>query len=159
MRRNLVLIFWSVLFAAFALGAQAQKKAMSFDDYGPERSLLDSLYQNAMNADSTLAVFGDRQPAFMEAWQEFLGKIGSYLHEHGFEWGGPTRCFVRIYFDASGQVDVFLYSFREGAIDPVKRDRFGTLLNELLATHGFPLTAAVPFSQCGPVTFQDVAPK
>ena len=54
-----------MLFAVLALNGNAQNRAMSFSDYGPERVLLDSLYQNAMNVDSTLAVFGGRQEAFM----------------------------------------------------------------------------------------------
>ncbi len=148
-----------MLFSVLAFDATAQKRAMSFDDYGPERLLLDSLYQNAMNADSTLAVFGDRQDVFMVAWPEFLGELGHYLKDHDFEWGAPTRCFARVYFSATGQVDVFLYSFRDGTLDAEKEGRFGELLNGFLAAHVFPLKAVVPFAQCGPVVFQDAPPK
>lgn len=145
----------SMLFSVLAFGVTAQKRAMSFNDYGPERVLLDSLYQNAMNADSTRAVFGDRQEAFMVAWPEFLAELAHYLKDHDFQWGAPTRCFARIYFADTGRVDLFLYSFREGTIDRAKEERFGELLNGFLAAHEFPLKAAVPFAQCGPVVFQD----
>lgn len=97
----------SMLFSVLAFGVTAQKRAMSFNDYGPERVLLDSLYQNAMNADSTRAVFGDRQEAFMVAWPEFLAELAHYLKDHDFQWGAPTRCFARIYFADTGRVDLF----------------------------------------------------
>lgn len=142
-----------------AFDTSAQKRAMSFNDYGPERVLLDSLYKSAVNADSTLAVFGDQQDAFVAAWSEFLGEIARYLQNHDLQWGAPARCFVRVYFNPAGQVDVFLYSFREGSVDASKEKRFGELLNGFLATHGFPLKAAVPFAQCGPVIFQDARSK
>lgn len=147
-----------VSFIALALsaGLSAQPRAWSFEDYGPGRIQLDGLYAPAIGADS--AVFADREEAFVAAWQGFVQAIGQHLRDGGFVWGRPTRCFLRVYFDACGMVDRFLYSFPEDAITKEQATRFHALLNGFLAENAFPLSDLEPFSQCGPVVFRDAEP-
>ncbi|MBL7964210.1 MAG: hypothetical protein JNM31_10260 [Flavobacteriales bacterium] len=148
--RSTILLLVGVLTSGEAL---AQPRAWTFNAYGPSRVQLAGLYRPALGGDS--AVFAERDEEFIAAWQQFMTMLGTSLKENGFTWGAPTRCMALVYFDACGSVDRFLYSFREGTLDPAKAERFGILLNAFLEQHVFPLKAMEPFSQCGPLVFHD----
>ncbi len=141
---------------AFALPmlANAQRKAMTIQEYRAlHGTSIDSTYRSAIDADSTKAVFGSRTDEVIAAWQVYWNELGGFLRDSGFVWELDTRCLARVYFNAEGGVDHFLYSFRAGTLDEVRQQEFDRLLNEFVAGHSIALKAAEPFSQCGPAVF------
>jgi hypothetical protein len=118
---------------------------------------LDSLYPNALNADTSIyAVFRGQEQEFIRAYQEFLTKLSYFLKANDFEWGAPTRCFNKIYFNGKGEVDYFLFNFKPGTMSAAKQSEFAKLLEEFKKTHQFTLVPDEPFSQCSPVVYEDL---
>lgn len=118
---------------------------------------LDSMYRSAVNvADSSLAVFKTREmsDSLIGSYQKFLKGLGKYLRENHFEWGKETKCWNRIYFNADGRVDYYLFDFKTDVADE-KTERFKKLFKSYASTHKINISAAVNFAQCGHVTFRD----
>lgn len=132
------------------------QKAMTFNEAKENNiriSYLDSIYRSGIHADTTLAVFKTNQGEYIVAYQRLLKDLGKYLKANNFLWEKPTKGFNRIYFDKSGKIDYFLYSFRPDQLTPEQEKRFGKLLSSYIADHSFSLTAPVKFAQCSPVTY------
>lgn len=128
---------------------EALELEMNFDS-------MDSLYQNAVNVDSTKAVFktAEQSGKVHEEWQKLLQELGNHLKENDFEWEQPTDGFNRIYFDSDGSIDYFIFSFRgPGTPDEEREAEFKQLLNEFLADYKADLKADQKFSQCGGVRY------
>jgi len=125
------------------------------EENGVRTSKLDSIYPSGLDADSTKAVFWNKQDEFIKAYQETLQALGNYLKENKFSWNKQTRCFNRIYFSKDGKVDYFLYNFSKGELTPEKEKQFDTLLNQFIKKYKFPLTAKTGFAQCSPVRYND----
>lgn len=134
----------------------AQQRAFTFQEYRVlnEGTSLDSLYRSAMHVDSTKAVFRGRTQEFWDAWQAFLRELGDHLKTSGFRWTSDTRLSTRIYFNADGSVNRFLYSFPRDHTDADTQKRFAELLDAFLAEHAIAVQAAEGFAQCGPVLFK-----
>jgi hypothetical protein len=147
-----------VLFAGLC---SAQHGAMTIKDYRATHSgtSLDSSYRSALHVDSTKAVFGDRKQEFWDAWQDFLGRLGAHLKSNGLRWAQDTQLTTRIYFNADGTVNTFLYSFPRGHTDLEQQKRFGELLNAFLRENRIGATATEGFAQCGPVMFKTSVPE
>ncbi len=129
--------------------------AVSFDEAGAlhlRGPHMDSIYQSGLNVDSTKAVFGENEEAYIESYQNMLQEFGKYLKQNNFFWDEPTHGFNRIYFNEQGKVDYFLYSFRT-EIPEEKQEQFETLLNQFIKTYQFPMQAKCKFAQCSPVTY------
>ena len=118
---------------------------------------LDSIYAPGAHADSTLAVFGTRQDAYIRAYQGMLQDLGDFLKKNGFVFDKPTKGFNKIYFNMDGYVDHFLFSFRPDQLTAEQESEFHRLLEEFLKTYQFPMQAEKSFSQCSPVTYQPPA--
>ncbi len=117
---------------------------------------LDSIYQSAVNVDTSLAVFktdADQQKMF-EAYSTFLKDFGKFLKQHDFAWGQETKCWNRLYFDKDGSVDYYIYNFKS-QIEKAKEEQFKLLFAEYIMTHKINITADKKFSQCSPVTYLD----
>ena len=56
---------------------------------------------------------GRQQQEFTTSCQHLLKDLNLYLHEHGYSWKQPTRCFNRLYFHADGSIAYFLYHFKK----------------------------------------------
>ncbi len=118
---------------------------------------LDSMYRSAVNVvDSSLAVFKTKEMSdnLIGSYQKFLRGLGKYLHENHFEWGKETKCWNRIYFNADGRVDYYLFDFKTDVRDE-KTERFKELFKSYASRHKIDISAPVKFAQCGHVTFRD----
>jgi hypothetical protein len=136
----------------------SQKMADSFQhaiDKGVSIERLDSLYQSSVHVDSTKAAFRGQEEVFVESYTALIKSLQYHLKINGFFWGKPTRCFNRVYFNKSGEIDYFLFNFKPGEIDAEKEKKFRKLLYEFINTYRFPLTNTVNFAQCSPVAYAD----
>lgn len=153
------MVFLGLLITA-AFHSFGQSKAMAFQDAEKQGILLktlDSLYKNAVHSDGKLAVFktAEEQANLRKAYVGFLLNLASFLKTHKFKWEKQTRCYNRIYFNATGTVDYFLYNFSREQISAEKEVEFGRLLNLFVKDYKFPLTANEGFAQCSPVKYSD----
>ena len=117
---------------------------------------LDSLYLSAIHIDSTKAVFKSKEESdsLMHCYTRFLREFGRYLRQNDFNWEQTTRCWNRIYFNAGGAVDYYLFDFKTPISDE-KMTRFKALFTSFAETHKIGITAKVNFAQCSPVTYTD----
>jgi len=148
---------FTTFFLLISLTIFAQK-AMTFEDAeknGIRISQLDSIYPSGLHADSTKAVFWDKQDEFIKAYQKTLQDLGAYLKANNFSWDKQTRCFNRIYFSKDGTIDYFLFNFSKDAITPEREKQFAVLLNKFVKDYRFPLSATTGFAQCSPVRYSD----
>lgn len=119
---------------------------------------LDSVYTSAVHTDTTLAVFKteSEQEAMQKAYIKLLQDFGKFLSENNFKWDKPTRCFNRIYFNADGTIDYFLFNFLGKPEDKPSENiekEFQRLLNVFISDYKFSLTAKTKFAQCSPTTY------
>jgi hypothetical protein len=120
-------------------------------------SFLDSSYRSGIQADSSLSVFKAAPDEYIAAYQSMLQELGKYLHANGFDWEKPVKGFNRIYFDKTGKIDYFLYSFREGQLTAEQEKRFAELLGKFITSYRFSLSADTGFAQCSPVTYLPIS--
>jgi len=155
MKLILSLIFFLFVNLVFA------QKAMTFGEAEQlhiPASHLDSIYKSGIHSDTSLAVFKTNQEAYIKAYQQLLNELGDFLGENDFSWPQITKGFNRIYFDKTGKIDYFLYTFRPDQLSKEQEKQFGELLNRFIAGYRFPLTADVKFAQCSPVTYVPAEP-
>ncbi|MFN3917452.1 MAG: hypothetical protein ACK4K0_06895 [Flavobacteriales bacterium] len=145
---------------------------ISFQTFGQQRGLtfqnaekqgisikhLDSVYISAVHTDTSLAVFKTEteQEAMQQAYIKLLQDFGKFLLENNFKWEKPTRCFNRIYFNADGTIDYFLFNFlgklEDKPAENIEKE-FQRLLNVFIADYKFSVTAKTKFAQCSPTTY------
>lgn len=119
---------------------------------------LDSVYTSAVHTDTSLAVFKTEsaQEAMQQAYIKLLQDFGKFLSENNFKWEKPTRCFNRIYFNADGTIDYFLFNFlgkpEDKPAENIEKE-FQRLLNVFISDYKFSLTAKTKFAQCSPTTY------
>lgn len=146
----------SILLPALTYG---QKVATTFQDatnnMGISIEKLDETYQSALHADSTKAAFRGKEKEFMNGYFSLLSDLSKFLKKNNFIWGKQTRCFNRIYLNKNGEIDYFLFNFKEGEIEKAKEEEFKNLLNTFIQNYKFPLTNGVNFAQCSPVKYSD----
>lgn len=139
-----------------AVVCHGQKLATSFqraEQRGISVSQLDEKYRSAVHADSSKAAFPGREQDVAAAYRSLLTDLNAFLTANNFRWETNTRCFNRIYFDATGTIDYFLFNFAPDAIEPAKEKRFEELVMAFVRDYRFPLTHTLPFAQCSPVTY------
>jgi len=117
---------------------------------------LDSVYESAVHVDNTKAVFKTEkeQDSLIKEYTVFLRGFGEFLDKHEFKWGQPTKLWNRIYFNADGTVEYYLYSFHT-AISVEREKQFQELLRTYLASHKIGITGPRSFAQCSPVMYVD----
>ncbi|HLG04379.1 MAG TPA: hypothetical protein VI731_12345 [Bacteroidia bacterium] len=155
------LILLPALLLIAHLQLSGQHLGLTFQDakkQGIRITLLDSVYKSAVHADTSQAIFKteSEQKELEEAYVKLLQDFGKFLTANNFTWDKPTRCFNRIYFNANGTIDYFLFNFLGKAEDkpaPEKEQEFARLLNIFIQDYKFPLTAPTKFAQCSPVTY------
>lgn len=130
---------------------EAEKKGLSYQH-------LDSIYTSAVHSDTSLAVFKSEkeQEALQQAYYKLLQDFGNFLSKNNFNWEKPTRCFNRIYFNADGTIDYFLYNFLGNPEDKPANEiekEFEKLLNVFISDYAFALKAKTKFAQCSPTTY------
>lgn len=85
-----------------------------------------------------------------------LTDLAVFLKENEFRWEKKSRCFNRIYLSTEGKIEYFLYNFRAGEISSEKEQKFKELLGQFIESYQFPLSSSAKFSQCSPVSYQDL---
>lgn len=147
------------IFLLVPLLANGQKIAASFQEAINNHSLsietLDERYQSALHSDSTKSVFKGREDEFTRAYHSLLQELSEYLKKNNFTWGKEVRSFNRIYINRNGEIDYFLFNFREGEIEELKEQHFKKLLTKFVENYTFPLASEVNFAQCSPVKYRD----
>ncbi|GGB79982.1 hypothetical protein GCM10007424_20160 [Flavobacterium suaedae] len=114
-------------------------------------------YKSAVHADSTKAVFVTEADInkHIQTYQKFIQGLGHFLQEKGLEWEESMHCFNRIYINANGTIEYFLYQFKRD-IPLEKEEKFITLVKEYIKANKFGITAPENFSQCSPVVYPKV---
>ncbi len=151
-RFNLALI----MLISFHL-SYGQHIALTFQDtekQGISIKHLDSIYKNAVNSDTALAIFktDTEQEKLQQSYTKLLKDLGSYLSKNNFKWEKKTPCFNKVYFNNDGSIDYFLYIFRGNTEDnpsESKQKEFQRLLNLFIKDYKFALIAYTKFTQCG----------
>jgi hypothetical protein len=147
-----------VLLLASGFFAYGQK-AVTFNEakaQGLSSAHLDSLYASGLSSDPTLGVFKNNQAEYIKSYQNLLQDLGKYLKKNNFDWVKPVKGFNRIYFDKSGKIDYFLYSFHPDQLTANQENRFGELLAGFIVEYRFQLSADKNFSQCSAVTYMPI---
>jgi virulence-associated protein VapD len=148
-----------VIFCFSICNAFSQNKAIPFKDaekHGVMKTRLDSIYQNAVDIDTSKAVFKSQkeQDTLVDKFNKLFDDLGQFLEAHNFHWEKQTRCFNKVYFNEDGRIDYFLYNFLtknikiEDQISNEKQLEFDKLLNQFLRDYKFPVKAKTKFSQC-----------
>lgn len=150
---RLAILVFGIFFFSQTTSAQL---AMSFEEAkmkGLDFQKLDSIYRPGVDDDS-IAVFKDKEEAYIKAYYGMLRDLSTFLNENDYHWGDQVKCFNRIYFDANGTVDYYLYDF-ETDLSPDKQDKFKELLNQFIINYKFSLSGEKQFAQCSPVNYRD----
>ena len=123
--------------------AECQTKGMTFAEVaksGNTLQHLDSTYSSGVHVDTSKAALPRTMyDSVQYAYTSLLKKLGKFLFAKGFTWGHPTKCFNKIYFSTTGEIELFLFQFTPGQITPNKYRQFQTLLNEFIPQNKFPL--------------------
>lgn len=158
--RYIILIF----FISAGSISYSQPIAVPFSEveqHGISLAHLDSVYQSAMNVDTSVAVFktDSEQHLMSAAYIAMLQDFGKFLTKNNFTWEKQTKSFNRIYFNEDGKVDYFIYKFLSTddgpaeSLDPAIEKEFNRILNMFVSEYRFGVTAKKKFAQCSPVTY------
>ncbi len=157
----------------FDLHAMGQSNSISLNRFGIAMSIdsasakgisveqLDLDYKSALHADSTKAVFKSEQEQaqLRKAYIQLLQDLSTFLKQHDFKWDKTTKCFQRIYFNADGKIDYFIYNFKlksVAAVDLISDQheaKFKELLSLFIKNYTFAVKAKEKFAQCSPTAF------
>lgn len=158
LKNNLKKKFYLALFLLTIVQlSHGQHTALSFHDaekQGISMQYLDSIYKNAVNNDTTLAIFktNTEQEKLQQSYTRLLKDLGNYLSKNNFKWEKKTPCFNKVYFNNDGAIDYFLFFFRGNEEDKpseAKQKEFQRLLNLFIKDYKFSLKANTKFTQCG----------
>ena len=135
----------------------AQTKVISFRDAknaGISIPHLDSIYKGAVNSNKDLAVFKtiDEQQNLIKAYTSFIQSMAYFLKQNNFVWEKPVRSYNRVYMNADGTVEYFIFQFGE-QLSPEKETEFLRLVSLYTKENKFPITAHERFAQCSPVQY------
>lgn len=154
--------FLFIAFVVFCIGHSfAQGIALTFqmaEKQGISIKYLDSTYKSGVHTDTAKAVFKTEaeQNALHEAYVQLLQDLGKFLSKNNFYWEKPSRCFNRIYFDAEGKIDYFLFNFLGKPEDRPKESaeiEFQRLLALFINEYKISLKPNAKFAQCSPTTY------
>ncbi len=149
-----------LLFIGLWHNASHAQKVIKFEDaekQGIGYMHLDSIYKSALHANVNLAVFKTavQQQSLTVAYGKFIQNLGAFLKGNNFKWDKPTRCYNRIYMNADGTVEYFLYHFTANDVPHDKEQQFNILLTQFVKDNKFGITANEKFAQCSPVKYSD----
>ncbi len=161
MMKNILLVFM-IMFCMDSkiLGQRLGITFQEAEQQGISIQKLDSIYKSAVHSDTSLAVFKTKpeEATLQQAYIQLLQDLGKFLSLNNFKWDKATRCFNRIYFNAEGNIDYFLFNFlgktAEEKPSEQHRKEFQRLLNLFIKDYKFALSAKVKFAQCSPVTYK-----
>jgi hypothetical protein len=119
---------------------------------------LDSIYPSALHNDTTKAIFKTvaEQQLMEDATEKMVKDFTAFLKENNFNWSQRTKVFTKVYFNAKGTIDYFLYSFlgkdEEKPSIEVQRT-FDSLLNVFIKKYKWSISSKSNYSQSIPTTF------
>lgn len=150
MKRIVLFVFCIINFSCYAQQAMRFEVAKAKGIF----PAVDEQYKSAIDADSSKAVFTNEADVekHIQAYKDFLFGLGEFLEKNGFYWQDNTRCFNRIYINADGTVDYFLYQFKT-KLPESKEHEFSALLEKYISENKFGITAQENFAQCSPVVY------
>jgi hypothetical protein len=119
---------------------------------GMRISGLDSSYKSALHSDSLQAVFYKDQDVFIKQYQQLVQELGKQLKQNGVELPAGTKFFHRLYFNASGKLDYYLFKFKDQSISAEQQAQFEKAVTAFFNTYTFP--AKKKFAQCCTVMFE-----
>lgn len=119
-------------------------------------SLLEKYPKALSDQQDENAVFENKQEYFYTKYLKFVREFSYFLKTNNFKWGRQVRCSTNIFFSSNGNIDYFIYKFKQGSIPDEKRKEYEKLLTVFLKTYEFGLKAETPFSICGQLTYMDV---
>ena len=158
MAKNISFLTLLLMFCFNSFGQHLGMTFQTAEKQGITIQHLDSIYKSALHADTSQAVFktDSEQVNLQKAYIKLLQDFGKFLSYNNFKWDKPTKCFNRIYFNADGTIDYFLYNFlgkQEDKLSEERQKEFNELLNQFIKEYRFTMTAKVKFSQCSPTTY------
>lgn len=126
---------------------------------GYDLDVLDSLYRNAVNVDTTKVVFKSKvnEDDNYQAWIKLIQSFSTYLYNNGWKTDKDIRGFIKVYFAPSGKVEMFFYNMKDPAVTEAHHQLFKKLMTEMLTDYNYGLQAEEQFSQCGQILLK--APK
>ena len=158
-----ICIIWFLLSNLVSFGQHIAFMIKDADKVGISMYKLDSIYQSAVNIDTSKAVFktdSDQEEMF-NAYQKLLQDWGKFLRKNNFIWEIETKGFNRVYFNKDGTIDYFAYNFPTSNLQaPVKgisEDKvkeFDRLLNIFISSYKISMSAKVKFVQCSGTKYQ-----
>ncbi len=90
--------------------------------------------------------------AVFEAWRKTLSNLGRFLSENEFEWDMERRIFLYFCFSPDGTIEYVFYNIQGN--EPLEaEEEFKHYTSEFAKTWEYPLTAEIPFAQCGTAVF------
>jgi hypothetical protein len=155
---NLTMKFYLVLIMLITVHlSYGQPIALPFqsaEKHGISMQHLDSIYKNAVNSDTSHAIFktDTEQEKLQQSYSKLLKDLGNYLSKNNFKWEKKTQSFNKVYFNNDGTIDYFLFIFRgnaESNPSEAQQREFQRLLNLFIKEYIFALTANTKFTQCG----------
>lgn len=92
---------------------------------------------------------------FITAYTDFINSLSTFLSQNNFLWEKEVRCFNRVYFSKTGEVDYFLFDFKPGQVDIQKEEQFEKLLNIFIKKTKIKIKSSKKFAQCSPIKYSD----
>lgn len=89
---------------------------------------------------------------YSSAYKQLMGNLAPYLLEAGIQEDNQLRLFNRMYFNADGEVEIWLFKILEG--DKQQGGKIKDAFENFAKKEKFSLSASENFSQCSPVTIQ-----
>lgn len=121
--------------------------------FGVTNEFLDSTYKSAFSKDTSLSVIKNKKE-FLDAYETMMVEFQSFLRNNNFTWEKLTVSYNRIYFDKTGKIDYFIFSFAPFQLTDGKQHEFGNLLFNFLQKYKFKFEGENNFEFSAPYKYQ-----
>jgi hypothetical protein len=138
---------------ALSVQSQIVTSTKAAEEKGIRISDLDSSYKSALHRDSSQAVFYKDQESFIKQYQQLVQELGKHLKQSGVELPTDTKFFHRLYFNASGKLEYYLFKFKDQGVSTEQQVKFEKAVNTFFNSYTFPLKKK--FAQCCSVRFEN----
>lgn len=109
---------------------------------------LDSMYTSALHQDTGKSVFNHQAERFISCYTSLIQEFGRFQKNNGFIPQQPLKYFHRLYFNAKGELEFYLYNFTPNSVTPQQEEIFIKNCVLFFKTYNFPISAQAPFAQC-----------
>lgn len=153
-----IILLFVVLIASLTI--YGQDRVFSVEEltrFGLSMQQLDSIYKNSLPASDSINPLFDQgyfDTVVEPARLLLLQQAGGYLSKNDFRWGEPVKLWNRIYVNADGSIDYFVYHLMS-SIDPKQELELKKQLNAFLKGEKLPVKSSKKWSLCGGVVWKD----